>query len=595
MKKLFTLIALLTCVVSGAWAETVNGTVSFTAQNRITNNGDGTFKAARNAGNQYALALADLSSVEKISNASTITITFNANISSKSRVYFGIGDKSSRSTTAGTSSKATYDTNGLIMRFGTGDGSTCLVNGANNNTNAFGVDLYVSLTLDRINGNYSYTIQDAATKSTTYFSGTNISTTVNNATIVEAYTWQNNCTITVSDVSYSFEYSAEQFNYTVTAVDNSDNILKEIASGVSNEAVTVYYPFAIKKDGVWYTKSTTSYAVEATSVNKDIKVVYTPNTSMVFFSEGEGGYANVWMADTNPEKYSSGNICNNNDGRTSGSALNAQNRGLTIGTLPAGNYRLYVMVVGKNKRGINLRSGSTKIATVDNSLATSGLKSIDFTLATETSNLLLNGNDNGSKSTQLEDIDYLYIESLTPASVPVNISAAGYATFVTPYAVDFTGNAIEAYAVSAVNANTVTLTKVNQVPADEAVIVKGESGNVNVIANATPISNLMQVAINNVIYDKNAEQTNYVLAQGANGVGLYPVTSGTIAAGKGYLPVDKAAGAAKNGFTFVTDDVTAVEVAEAAPAAVKNGKFATAEGIVIVKDGVKYNVAGMKK
>ncbi len=186
------------------------------------------------------------------------------------------------------------------------------------------------------------------------------------------------------------------------------------------------------------------------------------------------------------------------------------------------------------------------------------------------------------------------IRIYTAPTTPVTISDAGYATFVTPYAVDFTDNAIEAYAVSAVNANTVTLTKVTQVPAGEAVIVKGESGNVNVIASAEPITNLMKAATTDIACDADATTINYVLANGANGVGLYPVTSGTIAAGKGYLPVPNSV-AVKGGFTFVTDDVTAANVVKAAPAAVKNGKFATAEGIVIVKDGVKYNVAGMKK
>lgn len=195
---------------------------------------------------------------------------------------------------------------------------------------------------------------------------------------------------------------------------------------------------------------------------------------------------------------------------------------------------------------------------------------------------------------------YGYTQNITiqriPATVPVTISAAGYATFVTPYAVDFTDNAIEAYTVSAVNANTVTLKKVTQVPADEAVIVKGESGNVNVIASAEAITNELKVATEAIEFDENADNINYVLAQVNGNVGLYPVNEGTIAAGKGYLPVAKNNAAnAKGGFTFVTDNVTAVEVAEATPAVVKNGKFATAEGIVIVKDGVKYNVAGMKK
>lgn len=263
----------------------------------------------------------------------------------------------------------------------------------------------------------------------------------------------------------------------------------------------------------------------------------------------------------------------------------------TIVNLPAGEYKLYTLAHAGN--GQNTDTYNATFYKGDDLFDTFSFKgrtnsqgySTTFSLdeATDIKFECPTGNSTG--------LDYIYIQQ---TAVPVTISSVGYATFVPSYAVDFTDNAIEAYAVSAVNANTVTLKKVTQVPAGEAVIVKGESGNVNVIASAEAIDNELKVATKAIAYDENADNINYVLAQVDGNVGLYPVNSGTIAAGKGYLPVANN-NAAKGGFTFVTDDVTAANVVKAAPAAVKNGKFATAEGIVIVKDGVKYNVAGMKK
>ena len=112
-------------VGTSAWAESV----SFSAKNRITDNGDGSWKTAGNAGNQYALAIADLSGVSGIADAGIVALEFDTKINSGGRWYIGIGDKSVRGTTACASGKGNYDTNGIIIRFGTGNGSTYSVNG----------------------------------------------------------------------------------------------------------------------------------------------------------------------------------------------------------------------------------------------------------------------------------------------------------------------------------------------------------------------------------------------------------------------------------------------------------------------------------
>lgn len=179
--------------------------VNWKAQNRIANNGDGTFTTAVNAGNQYALAIADLSDVSytdaegneySIKDADEVAITYTSIVPSGSRWNIGLGDKDIRGTTAANSNKGTYDTNGLIMRHGTGDGSTYRVNGGTNNANAFGKTLTTTITFNKAAGIYSYTIQD---DENTYFSGTSVSTTVSQSTILEAYSWQGSSTVTLGD------------------------------------------------------------------------------------------------------------------------------------------------------------------------------------------------------------------------------------------------------------------------------------------------------------------------------------------------------------------------------------------------------------
>ena len=135
MKKIFTLLTLM-CLCIGVKAATASGSVSFAATNRITNNNNGTFTTASNAGNQYALALADLSGLDNIGNATSVTLSFTTTIPSGKRLLVIIGDKTTRGTTANGSSKSTYNTDGLFMRYGTNDGTNIRVNGGTANNTA---------------------------------------------------------------------------------------------------------------------------------------------------------------------------------------------------------------------------------------------------------------------------------------------------------------------------------------------------------------------------------------------------------------------------------------------------------------------------
>lgn len=200
IKKTVSAFSALTIAISAfsglALTASAAETVSFTPIERVTDNGDGTYTSAANAGNKYALAIADLTAVNGIDSASTVTISFDSTIPAGSRWNIGIGDASVRGTTANTSSKGTYDTDGLMLRFGTKDGSNYAVNGAGS-IDAFGKSVHAEITYDRDASTYSYSLTAGGT---IVSSADNVATTVE-PSIVEAYSWQGSSTITISSVT----------------------------------------------------------------------------------------------------------------------------------------------------------------------------------------------------------------------------------------------------------------------------------------------------------------------------------------------------------------------------------------------------------
>ena len=152
----------------------------------------------------------------------------------------------------------------------------------------------------------------------------------------------------------------------------------------------------------------------------------------------------------------------------------------------------------------------------------------------------------------------------------------GVATYVTENALDFTGLATKAYVVTGVNEakTSVTTEAVTTVPAGTALLVKGATVNVPVIANATaPATNLFQISDGTVTggddifaYSKSAKQFKKVSS------------SIKVPAGKCYLQIEGVSGNALDldfeGEATAVDAIAEADEAEAAPVKViKNGKL----------------------
>lgn len=133
-------------------------------------------------------------------------------------------------------------------------------------------------------------------------------------------------------------------------------------------------------------------------------------------------------------------------------------------------------------------------------------------------------------------INILKIEVL--GDPELTISDAGWATYVAEYNVDFSSETFTAYKVTELKNDHVNLEVVTEAADGDAILVKGDANTYPLMVKeeVTALSdNLLQAALMPVV----ADGTQYVLANGTNGIGFYPVTVGaTIPAGKGYLVVD---------------------------------------------------------
>ena len=172
-----------------------------------------------------------------------------------------------------------------------------------------------------------------------------------------------------------------------------------------------------------------------------------------------------------------------------------------------------------------------------------------------------------------------YIWAITEYAPTVTVSEALYATYVTPFDVEF-GNEVEAYIVSGLNEdNTVaTLTTITEAPKGTPVVIKAAKADtyeLKVVAEAEEVTgNLLKVA--------TGEETGagfYVLANLNKGVGFYALdTDVKVPAGKAYLNVP-----AGNGIKFIgfegNGDATGIQGVENA-AEVENGAI--------------YNLAGQR-
>ena len=139
----------------------------------------------------------------------------------------------------------------------------------------------------------------------------------------------------------------------------------------------------------------------------------------------------------------------------------------------------------------------------------------------------------------------------------VSVSETGYATFVAEAELEIP-EGVEVFAVQ-LNGEKAHLEPIeNAIPAGEAVVVKAAANTYEfayAVEYAEKVSgNELKAAAADVV----ADGTQYVLADGAEGIGFYQVKAGsTIVAGKGYLEISAANGV-KGFYGFESGDATGI-------------------------------------
>ena len=179
-------------------------------------------------------------------------------------------------------------------------------------------------------------------------------------------------------------------------------------------------------------------------------------------------------------------------------------------------------------------------------------------------------------------------------SVLTTITAAGWSTLYTPYALDFSAvEGLTAYTATC-SENVVTLTPVDNVPANTGVVLKGAAKTYSIpliASSTTDKGHLKGSATAATPWNAYSGYTLYVLTsvdEGAN-VQFNPVISGSIAAGKAFLKVNGGASSAHAMNVVFADDVTGISEAKAGFAA-KVGKFVEDGKLMILKKGKKFEV-----
>ena len=146
---------------------------------------------------------------------------------------------------------------------------------------------------------------------------------------------------------------------------------------------------------------------------------------------------------------------------------------------------------------------------------------------------------------------------ISAVSVPVSVSAAGWATYSSNYPLDFTGvTTLTAYTATKVG-NVVKFNKVTgKVPANEGLLVRGESASVPVCASAEPVENLLEGVTEETVKDANSI---FVLMKGASGIGFYKNTNDfTLRANSAYLPAEDVEGSTARVFIALDDETTGI-------------------------------------
>lgn len=369
------------------------------------------------------------------------------------------------------------------------------------------------------------------------------------------------------------------FNYTVNAVDGSNNVLATLASGSYTEgdaAISLAYPRYILSGTTIYASGTgtasysTSFTPNADNYIKTIAYNSGTVNDVVYYTEGES-VSGVSEA-TNSDRAS---LCKM--GYTGGSE-----NYIDVTTVEPGKYKIYMRGQNGNNtaRAFNFKVGDEVVFTGSIGKGTN----VDFN--SEDFNVLVNSTLSfASEGSSASGVDYFYLVRTGDAEETITVAEEGTSTYVTTAALDFSN--VEGLTVLIATKETqgyVELSKVTQVPAGAPIIVKGVAGNYSVpVCDATTYSdNLTNKLSGSATASYTVEDGDNIYAIKKDKSEFRPVAEGVeIPAKKAYFksiyPINADAGAKPYIIRGEEEDPTAVSTVEVVEAA-KAKKFFNAAG-----------------
>lgn len=213
---------------------------------------------------------------------------------------------------------------------------------------------------------------------------------------------------------------------------------------------------------------------------------------------------------------------------------------VNVATLPTGRYKLYAGIGKTSKSSVGdvtftfMLDGTEFYQYTANKYPAIFDVSSEFEVTESESLLSINISNNGPK----DWLDYLYIQRLDP--VTITISDAGYATFSSKYALDFSTTDITAYTATD-NNDRVSITPItNPVPAETGLFLKGHPGEtitVHVPLSATIPPEITNNALMPHTEEGIVETGNYVFSKdNAGRLAFRRLTKDTnVPAGRAYL------------------------------------------------------------
>ncbi len=388
----------------------------------------------------------------------------------------------------------------------------------------------------------------------------------------------------------------EKRTYTLNAVDNSSNVLGELATGyvyADAPSATVNIPWYVLYGGTLYNKdgNSTTFDVESDGQTSTVEYTITDKTNVVFYSEGEDLTGVTKVTNNIASKKGIARIPNET----------------TYANLGAGSYTVYVRAHSGNGSGGTaiFKTGDVEFAR-KNFAGSTNNQDFNASFALLASTDLKIKYDSGNAT----GLDYIYVvKNSDDATVSATIGATGYTTFASPYALDLsnmsasTGD-VTAYIASAQDGTNVTLNVApDDVQAGEGLVLKGTAGatiTIPVIASSANDPDNLLVGCptaTEITAEMVATTTKYYVIANNGGTAQFQYLNAaiTIPAGKAYLPVTTG-GVKSLNIIFGDGTATGVDAPAVAEAEEEEILYNTT-GVRVGKDykGIVINQKGEKR